>query len=68
MDKGKIWTAPPGINKNLFFWEHHHPEQPSSVGRSVMNTKEAELVVKMCLFLLKEGINPEAITMLATYP
>ena len=50
--------------KSMLFWTHHNHE---SNGRSVTNVKEAEMVVKLALFLIQQQYKPRQITILAAY-
>ncbi|XP_040014742.1 NFX1-type zinc finger-containing protein 1 [Xiphias gladius] len=56
-----------GLNTNLFFVEHNHPEEEIKDGRSHQNQHEAMFVVALCRYLLFQGYKPEQITILTTY-
>ena len=54
-----------GLNTNIFFVEHNHPEQTD--GTSQQNLHEATFVVALCRYLLLQEYEPEQITILTTY-
>ncbi|XP_069390104.1 NFX1-type zinc finger-containing protein 1 isoform X2 [Paralichthys olivaceus] len=54
-----------GLNTNLFFVEHEHPEHTD--GTSRQNQHEATFVVALCRYLLLQEYKPEQITILTTY-
>ncbi|XP_072237874.1 NFX1-type zinc finger-containing protein 1 isoform X2 [Leuresthes tenuis] len=56
-----------GLNTNLFFVEHNHPEEEIRDGKSHQNSHEANFVVALCRYLLLQGYKPEQITILTTY-
>ncbi|XP_072308697.1 NFX1-type zinc finger-containing protein 1-like [Eucyclogobius newberryi] len=56
-----------GLNTNLFFVEHTHPEEEIKDGRSHQNRHEAQFVVALCQYLLLQEYKPEQITILTTY-
>lgn len=56
-----------GLNKNLFFVEHNHPEEEIKDGKSHQNQHEAMFVVALCRYLLLQEYKPEQITILTTY-
>ncbi|XP_047439999.1 NFX1-type zinc finger-containing protein 1 isoform X2 [Mugil cephalus] len=56
-----------GLNTNLFFVEHTHPEEEIKDGRSHQNRHEANFVVALCRYLLFQDYKPEQITILTTY-
>uniref|UniRef100_A0A673AYI1 NFX1-type zinc finger-containing protein 1-like n=1 Tax=Sphaeramia orbicularis TaxID=375764 RepID=A0A673AYI1_9TELE len=56
-----------GLNTNLFFLEHSHPEEEIQDGRSHQNKHEATFVVELCRYLLLQEYKPEQITILTTY-
>ncbi|XP_041800203.1 NFX1-type zinc finger-containing protein 1 isoform X2 [Chelmon rostratus] len=56
-----------GLNTNLFFVEHKHPEEEIKDGRSHQNRHEAMFVVALCRYLLFQDYKPEQITILTTY-
>ncbi|XP_023137605.3 NFX1-type zinc finger-containing protein 1 [Amphiprion ocellaris] len=56
-----------GLNTNLFFVEHNHPEEEIKDGRSHQNRHEAEFVVALCRYLLFQEYRLEQITILTTY-
>ncbi len=63
------------LEKSMFFWGHNfledsqgNTDQEKSEGdRSKRNTKEAEMVMAMALFLIRQGYHPSQITILAAY-
>lgn len=58
-----------GIGKNLFFIDHHRPENENPTGdvRSHANTFEAKYVVALTRYLLKQGYQRSDITILTMY-
>ncbi|XP_071379095.1 NFX1-type zinc finger-containing protein 1 [Centroberyx affinis] len=56
-----------GLNTNLFFVEHNHPEEEIKDGKSHQNRHEAMFVVSLCRYLLFQDYKPEQITILTTY-
>ncbi|XP_033009836.1 LOW QUALITY PROTEIN: NFX1-type zinc finger-containing protein 1 [Lacerta agilis] len=56
-----------GISSNLFFVEHGFPEQEIQEGRSHQNPHEAQFVVELCHYLLRQGYQPSQISILTTY-
>ena len=59
-----------GVGKDLFFIEHTHPEEPNEFSdmKSHVNKFEAEYVVELCHYLLKQGAySPHDITILTMY-
>ncbi|XP_049446635.1 NFX1-type zinc finger-containing protein 1 isoform X2 [Epinephelus fuscoguttatus] len=56
-----------GLNTNLFFVEHSHPEEEIRDGKSHQNRHEAMFVVALCRYLLLQDYKPEQITILTTY-
>ena len=58
-------NLPPAcVVKSMFFWNHDHQE---SSERSILNEGEAEMVVRLALFLLQQRHRSEDITILAAY-
>lgn len=57
----------PGMEKNLYFWQHTHPECVSASGFSVANMHEVEMIVFMARYFLRQRVPASAITVLATY-
>lgn len=41
-----------GIGTNLFFFDHHYPEDTNSSMMSKLNKKEAEIIVKFSKYIL----------------
>ena len=52
------------IGFSMFFWNHDHKEKE---GRSYTNEEEAVMALKLALFLMQLGYEPEQITVLAAY-
>nr|XP_034979822.1 NFX1-type zinc finger-containing protein 1 [Zootoca vivipara] len=56
-----------GVSSNLFFVEHSFLEQEIQEGRSHQNPHEAQFVVELCRYLLRQGYQPSQISILTTY-
>ena len=58
-----------GVSKDLFFIDHQSPEKSNPDGdmRSHANFHEADFLVALCRYLLKQGYRPEQITLLTMY-
>ena len=56
-----------GVGKNLFFVHHSHPETLGKDDRSHSNNFEADFLIALCDYLLKQGYQPKEITILTTY-
>lgn len=56
-----------GIKKNIFFVAHTNAEDNYEEGKSKINKFEAQYLVKLCKFLIKQGYLPSQITILTTY-
>ncbi|XP_053250798.1 NFX1-type zinc finger-containing protein 1 [Podarcis raffonei] len=56
-----------GVSSNLFFVEHSFLEQEIQEGRSHQNQHEAQFVVELCRYLLRQGYQPSQISILTTY-
>ena len=58
-----------GIGKDVAFIDHAYPEQSNPDGdmRSHSNTHEAEFLVALCRYLLKQGYKPSQVTLLTMY-
>ncbi|XP_059186152.1 NFX1-type zinc finger-containing protein 1 isoform X2 [Centropristis striata] len=56
-----------GLNANLYFVEHNHPEEQIKDGKSHQNRHEAMFIVSLCRYLIFQGYKPEQITILTTY-
>ena len=54
-------------DKNMFFFNHNHPETEIEHLLSHSNVGEAKLVVSLCRHLLKQGYEPSQITILTAY-
>ena len=58
-----------GVGKNVFFIDHTHLEEHhgSSDTKSHVNKFEADFIVELCHYLLKQGYSPSEITILTMY-
>ena len=58
-----------GIKNNLFFINHHFPEESNRDGdkKSHSNIHEANYLVALCRYFLKQGYNRSQITLLTMY-
>ena len=56
-----------GISKNIFFVDHQYPEKTDDELRSHSNEHEAEYIVALCKYLLRQGYDNSRITVLTTY-
>ena len=57
-----------GVGTDLFFIDHHAPEKDiDDKDRSHSNDHEAEFLVALCKYLLKQGYRPDQITLLTMY-
>ena len=56
-----------GISRNVFFITHQHNEDEEEDTLSHLNKYEAEFVVCLCRYLLKQPYQPSQITVLTTY-
>lgn len=58
-----------GVGYNLFFIDHSFPEKQQKPDdlQSHVNTHEAEFMVSLCRYLLKQGYEPKQITLLTMY-
>ena len=58
-----------GVGHNLFFLHHEQPEQRQNPNESLshVNTHEADFMVALCRYLLKQGYKPTQITLLTMY-
>lgn len=54
-----------GMRKNVFFFDHRHPE--NRTGTEYSNEKEAELSVALAQYLIAQNIQPKSIIILAAY-
>merc|ERR1711991_86572 len=48
-------------------WTHSQPEEPSTVGRSMVNMLEAEMVTSLVRHLLRQGVRPGSVTVITPY-
>jgi len=56
-----------GVSSNMFFINHERMEVSVTDGHSKVNEHEAMFLVELCRYLLKQGYNPNQITILTTY-
>ena len=57
-----------GIGHDLFFIDHNHPEKSNEDrDRSHSNDHEADFIVALCKYLLKQGYQPSEVTVLTMY-
>ena len=56
-----------GVSRNVFFITHQHAEEEEEDTLSHLNKHEAEFVVGLCRYLLKQEYEPSKITVLTTY-
>ena len=56
-----------GVEKNLFFIQHEHPETGDEHLLSHSNLHEAKFLAALCNYLLQQGYKPSQITILVTY-
>lgn len=56
-----------GVSKNIFFVDHQYPEKTDDELRSHSNEHEAEYIVALCKYLLRQGYDNSRITVLTTY-
>ena len=56
-----------GVTKNLFFLDHDLHEGVHDNVHSKVNKHEAEFLVELCLYLLRQGYKSSQVTILTTY-
>ena len=58
-----------GVSKDVFFIDHTQPEEPNDYTdtKSHVNKHEAEYIVELCHYLLKQEYSPSDITILTMY-
>ena len=56
-----------GVSRNVYFITHKHSEEEEEDTLSHLNKYEAEFVVGLCRYLLKQQYKPSQITVLTTY-
>ncbi|XP_046375708.2 NFX1-type zinc finger-containing protein 1-like [Haliotis rufescens] len=56
-----------GIARNVYFIEHQYPHEYDEESKSFKNEHEAQYLVGLCKYLLKQGYGTEQITILTTY-
>ncbi len=65
-----VYTERPsiiGVQQNLFFINHTHPEEIFVEGNSKQNKFEAEYILALAHFLIKQGYEKSKITILVMY-
>jgi superfamily I DNA and/or RNA helicase len=67
--KSVLIDRPPiiGVKQNLFFINHNHPEETFVEGNSKQNKFEAEYILALAYFLVKQGYETSKITILVMY-
>ena len=56
-----------GVDSNIFFIKHSHPEATVADGSSKRNEFEADYVIELAQYLIKQGYPAEKITILVMY-
>ncbi|CAF2790891.1 unnamed protein product [Rotaria sp. Silwood2] len=56
-----------GVKQNLYFVNHSHPEEALVEGNSKQNKFEAEYIIALAHFLIKQGYEKSQITILVMY-
>ena len=56
-----------GVSRNVYFITHQHPEEEDEDSTSHLNEHEAQFLVGLCRYLLKQEYKPSQITVLTTY-
>ncbi|CAF4986027.1 unnamed protein product, partial [Rotaria sp. Silwood1] len=56
-----------GVDSNIFFINHNHMEANVDDGRSYRNEFEAKYVIELAEYLIKQGYEPQQITVLVMY-
>jgi superfamily I DNA and/or RNA helicase len=56
-----------GVKQNLFFINHNYPEEIFVEGNSKQNKFEAEYILALAYFLIKQGYEKSQITILVMY-
>ena len=56
-----------GVTTNMYFFHHDYPEVENDELRSHSNPEEANLIVELCRYFLKQGYSRSKITILTTY-
>ena len=64
-----VTDRPPiiGVKQNLFFISHSHPEEMVAEGNSKQNKFEAEYILALAHYLIKQGYEKSQITILTMY-
>ncbi|XP_067659756.1 NFX1-type zinc finger-containing protein 1-like [Haliotis asinina] len=63
----KTYDNVKGIAHNVYFIEHQHPHEYDEETKSFLNEYEAQYLIGLCKYLLKQGYHAEQITILTTY-
>ena len=68
-EKVKNYEPVKGVNSNIFFIIHYYPEDSNRDGdqKSHSNAHEANYLVALCQYFLKQGYNQSQITLLTMY-
>ncbi len=68
-DEVKSYEDVKGVSKNVFFIDHTQPEESNDFNdiKSHVNKHEAEYIVELCHYLLKQDYSPSDITILTMY-
>ncbi|XP_076435286.1 NFX1-type zinc finger-containing protein 1-like isoform X2 [Babylonia areolata] len=56
-----------GLQHNVFYVSHHHPEDRDEETKSYSNSHEAQYLVALCHYLLKQDYRRDQITLLTPY-
>jgi len=68
-DHEQVLQYPPvqGMAKNVFFWDHNHPEGGNDDTKSKVNAEEANLAARLAFYLKQQGYKEGEITILTPY-
>ena len=68
-DHEQVLRYPPvqGMAKNVFFWDHNHPEGGNDDTKSKVNPGEANLAARLAFYLKQQGYKEGEITILTPY-
>eukprot|EP00961_Rhodomonas_salina_P069051 927172-Rhodomonas_salina.1 len=58
---------PPGLQSAMFFWDVQSSTREDSTGRSRVNSTEVDCVTALTVHLVRSGVKPKRITVLAPY-
>lgn len=66
---GSVEEYPPvkGMVKDVFFWDHNHPEGGKDENSSKQNSTEAAMAARLALYLTQQGYKAGDITILTPY-